>query len=647
MKPLFAILVIFCLLSASTRAGLVSSFTETFGGGTFDHSAWAPLNSASSLMLKGDSVDRDHMDGPNDGSLLVGREGDAIGIHGALRSLGIIEPAEVGMTVSVDFAYEPPVDGFDGLKPLFLVDGVVVAEGVPISVLPSGNDPAAAEGRYASVMVRLACLITAVDVGKELSLAIQYSVGDSFGNRDLLLDSVNFVNPADDVELPPVGGALSGNGADVALELSYARRVTDRLPALQYLVEVSPDLSPWSWILADADESQVVPVGDSYEQVIHRFQMGPGGEPFFRLAVRNKRLGDPGVTFDAEKMDPNYPQMLEWQAAGVEGGIPFRSQRPVVAILEPTDTAGIIATLNKVWREAGTLGGGTVLLKNGTYTIDSTIQMPPNVQLVGESRTGVELLITIQTATDPQETKHAISFDRAFNSGLVNLTIRGGYGTPNPSVMENVKPEFMVNSVNFSYASNCWVDDVDIIDSGSHGINAWRARNVTIRGCTIDGAWNKGAGGRGYASVMADRFLIVENRIRHMRHFGLQKEHCEYNVVFRNFLEQDINFHDDDNGNNLIEGNRIVLPDTLQSNWHAIMGPWSVVHSVSRNDNFIFNNKCVENNNGGLQSFSDSGVVYLGSRNREQQGNVFTTTDVLPVSGTFYPVVLTPESISP
>ena len=38
--------------------------------------------------------------------------------------------------------------------------------------------------------------------------------------------------------------------------------------------------------------------------------------------------------------------MQEWKKAGVTGGIPFRHEWPVVAVLEPTNSAGINAVLN-------------------------------------------------------------------------------------------------------------------------------------------------------------------------------------------------------------------------------------------------------------------------------------------------------------
>jgi hypothetical protein len=653
LKTQLPLFVALALVSVSAWAQIDPSFTETFGGGAYDHSAWTPLNAGSSLTLLSSSTDREAMDGTNDGSLLVERDASESGTYGAVRSLGTIAAADVGTLVSVDFAYEKIADPFSNLKALLLIDGEVVAEGAPINLFAAGNDPAAADGRYASVVVRPGCLISPNDVGLELTLVIQYFDGNISQNRDLVLDAVNFINSSDPVEVPLVATTLNETGVGKPLEVVYARRIDEQLPALQYLVQDSADLSPWSWSEVEAAETLGVPVDSSYEQVTHRFAIDPDSRRFYRLVVQPKRLGDPGVSFATDKMDPAYPQMLEWQTAGVQGGIPFRDAWPVLAVVEPTDTAGIMAVLASVESEATSLGGGTVLLKNGTYTIDNTILMPSNVQLLGESRNGVELRITMLTEVNPAE-PFAIRFGESFsqtveNSGLVNLTIRGAYGTPNPSNRTNAKPEFKVTSVQFLYADNCWVDDVSIINSGDHPITAWRSSHVTIRGCYLSGSWNKGEGGSGYFQVQSDHFLIVENHIRQLRHFALQKQYCEYNVVYRNFIEQDVNFHDDDNGNNLIEGNRIVLPTTITDNrWHAVMGAWGPEqHSLSRNDNFVFNNKCIEYNNGGLKSYSNSSVVYLGPRNFENVGNVFTTSNALPFAGTFYPVDLTPDPLSP
>lgn len=637
------------------QAQIDSSFTETFGAGAYDHTAWAPLNSNTALTLVASSTDRDHWDAANDGGLLVERAVESPGTFGAKRSLGLVTEEDVGAFVSVDFAYEKPADGYWNLRALFIVDDRTIAEGAPVSVFSNGNDPAAASGRYASVLVRATALLSRLDVGKELFLTIQYSDGNIAENRDLLLDAVNFQNTADAVEPPELSSRLIGTPTDAILEVDHHRRLSKGLPALQYNWSGSADLSVGSWSGSEVVPLQTtaVAVNSDHEKVTQRFAVPVNEGRFYQLNVRNIRLGDPGVTFDESKMDPDYPQMQEWRKAGVSGGIPLRESWPVVAVLEPTDSAGINAVLNSVWRDAHRNGGGTVFLKNGTYTIDQTVSMRPSLQLVGESREGVVLWVTVTSDPDPasDQIPSAILFQAIPNAGIANLTIQGGMGTPRQDrmVFQNLKPEFTVDSVNFERADNCWVDDVNIIDSGRHPIASWNAKNITIRGCYVDGAWNKGELGRGYFALQGSYFLVVENHVRRLRHFGLQKQYCEYNVVFGNFIEQDINFHDGDLGHNLIEKNRIILPTSIPSpNWHAIMGPWREGgknnHILSKRDNFIFNNKCIEYHNGGVKVYSDSSVVYTGPRRWETSGNPFDTTANIPIGGTFYPVILKTDS---
>lgn len=626
---------------AQSQAQIASSFLETFGGGTYDHASWAPANAGSSLTLLTSSTDRDKMDGTNDGGLLVERGVGVTGTYGATRSLGFVTGSDVGASIHVDFSYERPDDSFSNLKPLLFIDGVVVAEGTTISLFSSGEDPGAATGHYSSVRSSLGYFIVADDLGKEMTLTIQYFDGNVSLNRDLVLDAVNVINTGDAIPLPGRALTMTTVQGNPALEFTSIRRISPYRPGLLYTTETSNDLGAWSWLETAPAETVTNPLNADFEEVTERFHIGSSAREFYRVLVRNKRIGDPGITFDATKMDPNYPQMLVWQTAGVQGGIPHRSGYPFLKIIRATDSAGINAAINEVAAQATSIGGGSIILRDGTYTIDEQVIMQDDVRLVGESRNGVVLNITMTTETDPQETSIAIRFDNIENAGLDNMTIQGGHGTPDPTVMDNVKPEFMVTSVNFAHSTNCWIDDVDVLNSGRHTVSSWRSSHVTVRGCLIDGAWNKGGGGNGYFQIQSDRFLVAYNRVRQIRHIALQKEHCEYNVLIHNFFEQDVNFHDDDNGNNLVEGNRSILPTTLASNWHSMMGPWSVVHTISRNDNFLFNNKCEERNNGGIATFSDTGVVYIGSRNYEQDGNVFATTTAEPMAGTFYPVILT------
>jgi hypothetical protein len=345
------------------------------------------------------------------------------------------------------------------------------------------------------------------------------------------------------------------------------------------------------------------------------------------------RVGDAGILFDATKFDDTqFPQMRKWVTAGVTDGIPLQHRTPIKKTIDATNSAG----LNAAILEVVSLGGGGLRLKNGTYTIDNKVNMKSNVRLMGETQEGVVLNITMMVV--PPNSADAIEFSTIDKAGIENVTIQGGYGEPNDFTMADTKPEFLVNSVNMYYATNCWLSDVTILNSGNHAITIWRGAHNTIRDCYIERSWNKGAGGHGYVQIQTPYCLMYNTTVKKMRHIAIQSVHSEYNVFFKNTVEQDFNFHNADNGNNLVEQNTVVLPEGLENIWNAVMGPWSVQHTISVRDNFVYRNTCTENNNGGVATFSDTTVVYLGSRARQQQGGVFVTSTATPTGGTFYPV---------
>ena len=343
-----------------------------------------------------------------------------------------------------------------------------------------------------------------------------------------------------------------------------------------------------------------------------------------------QRVGDPGVTFDESKFDPDYPQMQEWIKAGVEGGIPLRSESPVVRTISATNSAGIIAAMEFVQSQ----GGGQLVLENGTYDIDAQIQMRDNVRIVGESKDGVILNITMTTPANEQRQAFVFGVQ---NAGIENLTIQGAYGTPNPYSMTNDKPTFMVNTVSFnSNSRNNWLDNVNILNSGHHAVTSWNSRHFTIRDCYIDGSWNKGGGGRGYVQFAGKYTLMYNTVVKNLRHIVIQGQHSEFNVMYKNEVEQDFNFHNADAGSNLVEQNISRLPAGLPSGWRPMMGPWSVQHSNPGPNSAIYKNDCIEYNNGGQVIFSDPNLVYIPAR--FQGNNPFDTSTNTPIGGTFYPV---------
>ncbi|SIS86339.1 Por secretion system C-terminal sorting domain-containing protein [Zobellia uliginosa] len=367
------------------------------------------------------------------------------------------------------------------------------------------------------------------------------------------------------------------------------------------------------------------------------------------------RVGDPGVTFDAGKYDSRYPQMKEWQKAGVRGGIPFLKDVKVVKIL----TSGADSeAINKAIVDASkTSGLVAVLLKNGTYSIDQRVVMKSNVSLIGESRTGVKCIIKMNNGD-------AFSFYKVKKSGIYTLTIQGSWGKPkydwNYSLDANDELKNNDNiSVKFNKSEDCWLDKVDIINCAKDPVRV-PSNHITLRDLRVDGAHKKAGGAQGYFFIQGAYNLVTGCKVTRLRHISLQGGNVEYNVVYDNDFRQEVSFHSGDKGNNLIENNRITLPYDMpnskadtpnaaynsnkEPNYYAIMGPWSIQHENSEKPNFIFKNKCLEENHGNKKPWSDPNLLYKGPK-EVKPADPATNFPALPRSltpsgGTLYPIVL-------
>ncbi|MCW2120878.1 hypothetical protein [Flavobacterium sp. 7A] len=347
------------------------------------------------------------------------------------------------------------------------------------------------------------------------------------------------------------------------------------------------------------------------------------------------RVGDPGVTINLSAIDANktnYPQMIRWAKAGVIGGVPFVNDINFVkktAINEGNSTAinaAIIALSNSL--TAGQKG--LLTLHNGNYTIDDRIQMMSNVSLIGQSREGVICTITMVGG-------NAFAFYNVSKCGLYNLTIQGGWGIPvyawNYGLDENEEITNANISVKLSgTTNNCWLDKVTILNSANDPLRC-NAEHNTLRDLTVDGCHRKAGGAEGYFFIQNRDNLITGCNITHIRHITLQGPNVEYNVVYDNDFKQEISFHNGDNGNNLIEFNKITLPfdmppveasepgpaiiKTNSPDYFAIMGPWSNKHTLSNYPNFVFRNSCLQNNQNYSPTntpWSDNNKVYYGPK---------------------------------
>ncbi len=357
------------------------------------------------------------------------------------------------------------------------------------------------------------------------------------------------------------------------------------------------------------------------------------------------QLGDQGVTFNNSKNDPNYPFMKEWQSAGVKKGIPLKNTLPIKKMISATNSDGIQDAIDKLNTNGET---SVILLKNGIYTINKPINIKSNVILRAENKGLVKLNVTIRSRNNKDE--KAFIFDGTENSGLEDLNMEyipeknvviyddrnvnrnkfcgeKCFGN-NPSGLSNMYVTFVRINKN---SKNCWVDNCIFKNSGSDPIEIL-GNNNTFRGNFIDACFNKGGGGNGYYDIRGDYNLIVNEKVRRIRHFTIQLG-AKYNVVLNCDLEVDVNFHNDDDGFNLIEKNKIKSEQWRS--WGAFASGGSRYgHRAPGSNNIIFNND-VSGKNNSSQFGGDSKVFVF-----DQYKNPRLLRNNSPKGGTFYPAIL-------
>lgn len=354
---------------------------------------------------------------------------------------------------------------------------------------------------------------------------------------------------------------------------------------------------------------------------------------------RKIQVGDPDLKFDPSKFDPNYPQMRIWMEAGVTNGIPHLEEqlKTVAKVFDEGTTDEEL----KAYFESPEVKYKpvVVLLKNGEYTFsERTVRIYSQATLIGESRDGVVIHVS---------GKSGISLYNGKSIGLRNLTLEGKWSDtppdPEEAFSEGLPGMGDHRMINMARCENSFVDNVRILNSASHPI--WvSGKNNTLRNLDIDGAHCKGGGCQGYFFIDGQRNLITGCKVTRLRHISFQNPSSKENVFYNNDVRQEVSFHTDDGGDNLIENNRITIPRYMKA-YNAIMGPWSTQHKVG-GKNFIYNNTCEEENNR-KRPWSDSklyiGPFFVSNKNdRERYDNFVPVKTPLPNGGTLYPVMLEP-----
>ena len=374
--------------------------------------------------------------------------------------------------------------------------------------------------------------------------------------------------------------------------------------------------------------------------------------------VHSQQIGDPGWVFDESKYDSRIPAMKEWAKAGVQGGIPYRNSLAVKKTLTPTsqnqDRSGDI---QNAINEVAQSGGGVVLLKKGTYPIRKKILMRSNVVVRGEGKKNTILLNEMKLAAAKESVKtEVILFDNVQRAGMEDLRMeyrafhngKRAYPLdrdwPNTFLKYELRSQNYQNDrlyydrANFKYVTkrdmdirfvfidnatkNCWIDNCDFIDSASAGITfgGRKGSHITIRNCTVDGAFQKGSNGHGYGiNCSASYVLMTGNTVKRTRHWAIQQG-AQYCVVYKNRSEVDMNFHQGDRGSNLIEDNELHLP-----HWQLwkIFQTGANFHGDPGTSNMFFNNDAKK---GSKAEYTNKNIIYT-----------FVGRDVVPLPSKTFP----------
>ncbi len=329
----------------------------------------------------------------------------------------------------------------------------------------------------------------------------------------------------------------------------------------------------------------------------------------------------------------DYPEMATWASAGVNGGI--RNITHISAMLSPGDD---------LQSAIDTSEPGVVLLLNGTYRLTKPLRMRAGVVLRGESRDNVKISVDIRSGSS------IIFADNVSYAGLEDMRLvyealpqppkayrnyRDGFedGAYCSACFQNDEPEYDNTMIRID-GNNNWVDNVAVINSGSDPVEIYGDHN-TFRNSLVDSAYNKGGGGEGYFDLRGDKNLIAGTTVRLIRHFSIQQR-ASYNVVTENRLEVDVNYHNKDNGHNLVENNTIIRPS-----WHSwgvfATGGAAYGHTPPGPRNIIVNNDTYDYRERRTE-YSDSNVVYTYNG----YGSPDRTDWPMPSCGMFYAVAADP-----
>jgi len=402
-------------------------------------------------------------------------------------------------------------------------------------------------------------------------------------------------------------------------------------------------------------------------------------------------IGDPGRTFDSnnrlqatiyKKGKPEFNVNKEdllaiekrWAKAGVIGGIRKTGNHTQTIYSSKAGqdiSQELINKINNVYNN----GGGVVIIKKGTFKIEKEIPLKEGVTIQGTLEGGeIKTILKLNVNSGSIFKLNLLENSDSQTTGLKNIHLKGkeftgtpgkgkddcrfrinntdNYRNPDPKFFGDDRVGYTSIPVEIKKSKNCYLDNVKITNAGDHPVAVRDGSHHSFRNLEVNGAWNK-SGGKGYFLLAGSDCLVYNSYFEGLRHFLLQTQNCEYNVVYDNEIIGDVNFHNNDKGYNLIEKNTITIPNQFNippngcskefPTRYTVMGPWGVNHDISDENNFVFNNTMKNNSvSSSARRANNPNLIYLGAHKFEplpglsNTGNPFAKSVSKDTGSKFY-----------
>ena len=217
-----------------------------------------------------------------------------------------------------------------------------------------------------------------------------------------------------------------------------------------------------------------------------------------------------------------------------------------IKIREPNDEAFLNAIGSQKWRRKYPYLRQEITsvnaYKNGLLFLDNSLSTT-----FGADKTEVYALDMVQNVS--------------LKSFTIKQEIEGHHIQESVGRYQNLFPEYLVDMIRLDYVANSSLEDVKILNAGSHPLVFENVFGCSAKNMYINGAWNKGKKGNGYVRfARAFSSSITSSTIKNIRHLTIQWSSA--NNIFKDLdMQVDINLHGGYSHDNTVQNIIFNIPE--------------------------------------------------------------------------------------